>query len=48
MNWAHAVILGILLSVGAVVGDLIESTFKREVGVKDSGRFSRASVAFSI
>jgi phosphatidate cytidylyltransferase len=39
MNWAHAIILGVLLSVGAVVGDLIESTFKREAGVKDSGRF---------
>jgi phosphatidate cytidylyltransferase len=39
MNWAHAAILGVLLSVGAVVGDLIESTFKREAGVKDSGRF---------
>jgi phosphatidate cytidylyltransferase len=39
MNPVHAVILGIVLSIGAVVGDLIESTFKREVGVKDSGRF---------
>jgi phosphatidate cytidylyltransferase len=35
---AHAVILGVLLSVAAVVGDLIESLFKREAGVKDSGR----------
>ena len=39
MNWAHAVILGVILSVAAVVGDLIESIFKREAGVKDSGRF---------
>ena len=38
MTWFHAVILGILLSVGAVIGDLIESLFKREAGVKDSGR----------
>jgi len=38
MNWKHAIILGVLLSVAAVVGDLIESIFKREAGVKDSGR----------
>jgi len=37
MNWVHAVILGVVLSVCAVVGDLIESLFKREAGVKDSG-----------
>ena len=36
---AHAVVLGSLLGLGAVVGDLIESIFKREAGVKDSGRF---------
>ncbi len=39
MNWKHAIILGIILSVSAVVGDLIESLFKREAGVKDSGHF---------
>jgi phosphatidate cytidylyltransferase len=39
MTWWHAVILGVLLSTAAVVGDLIESIFKRESGVKDSGRF---------
>jgi phosphatidate cytidylyltransferase len=39
MNWRHAVILGVVLSVCAVVGDLIESLFKREAGVKDSGGF---------
>lgn len=38
MTWVHAVILGLLLSTTAVVGDLIESLFKREAGVKDSGR----------
>jgi phosphatidate cytidylyltransferase len=35
----HAVILGFILAVAAVVGDLIESLFKREAGVKDSGGF---------
>jgi phosphatidate cytidylyltransferase len=39
MNWMHAVILGIVLSSTAVVGDLIESLFKREADVKDSGNF---------
>ena len=39
MNTVHAVILGSVLSVGAVVGDLIESLFKREAGLKDSGHF---------
>jgi phosphatidate cytidylyltransferase len=39
MKWFHAVILGVILSVCAVVGDLIESLFKREAGVKDSGHF---------
>jgi phosphatidate cytidylyltransferase len=38
MNLLHATILGIVLSVTAVIGDLIESLFKREAGVKDSGR----------
>src|ERR1017187_9544946 len=37
MNILHATILGIVLSVTAVIGDLIESLFKREAGVKDSG-----------
>lgn len=37
MTVVHAVILGVILSVCAVVGDLIESLFKREAGVKDSG-----------
>lgn len=38
MTLTHAVILGILLSTSAVVGDLIESLFKREAGLKDSGK----------
>jgi phosphatidate cytidylyltransferase len=39
MTPVHAVVLGVILSVSAVVGDLIESLFKREAGVKDSCRF---------
>lgn len=39
MNWKHAALLGVILGVCAVVGDLIESLFKREAGVKDSGRW---------
>jgi phosphatidate cytidylyltransferase len=38
MTFFHAIILGIILSCAAVVGDLIESIFKREAGLKDSGR----------
>jgi phosphatidate cytidylyltransferase len=37
MNLGHAVVLGIILSTTAVIGDLIESLFKRECGAKDSG-----------
>lgn len=37
MNSVHALVLGLLLGLSAVVGDLIESIFKREAGVKDSG-----------
>jgi phosphatidate cytidylyltransferase len=37
MNYLHATILGVVLGVTAVIGDLIESLFKREAGVKDSG-----------
>ena len=39
MRTFHAVVLGLLLGLAAVVGDLIESIFKREAGVKDSGKF---------
>ena len=39
MTLAHAVVLGPVLAVGAVLGDLVESVFKRDSGVKDSGAF---------
>jgi phosphatidate cytidylyltransferase len=39
MNPLHAIVLGVVLSSTAVIGDLIESLFKREAGVKDSGKF---------
>ena len=38
MNLTHAFVIGIVLSVGAVIGDMIESLFKREAGLKDSGK----------
>jgi phosphatidate cytidylyltransferase len=38
MNSFHAVMLGLVLGIAAAIGDLIESLFKREAGVKDSGR----------
>ena len=36
---AHALSLGVVLGVGSVFGDLVESLFKREAGMKDSGSF---------
>ena len=38
MTWVHAFLLGIILGSAAVLGDLIESLFKREASVKDSGK----------
>jgi phosphatidate cytidylyltransferase len=32
----HAVVIGLLLGVAAIIGDLAESLIKREAGVKDS------------
>jgi phosphatidate cytidylyltransferase len=37
LNWWQAVILGLLVSIFGQVGDLVESLFKRNAGVKDSG-----------
>ena len=39
MTPLHAAALGPLLGFGAVLGDLVESVFKRDSGVKDSGSF---------
>lgn len=36
---SHAIVLAVILGVGSVVGDLVESLMKREAGVKDSGKF---------
>jgi phosphatidate cytidylyltransferase len=37
LNVIHAVILGVIISIAAMVGDLGESIIKRSTGVKDSG-----------
>jgi len=37
-GWGHVIILGVILSVLAVIGDLAESVVKRSINAKDSGR----------
>jgi phosphatidate cytidylyltransferase len=37
-SYGQAIILGVLVSVSGQLGDLVESLFKRNMGVKDSGR----------
>ncbi|MCB9779024.1 MAG: phosphatidate cytidylyltransferase [Alphaproteobacteria bacterium] len=37
LGWHHVVLLGVVLDIVGVVGDLVESMFKRAFGVKDSG-----------
>jgi phosphatidate cytidylyltransferase len=39
MPLSHALILAGLLGVGSVTGDLVESLFKRQADMKDSGQF---------
>ncbi len=38
LNWGRAILLGLLVSVFGQIGDLVESLFKRNMGVKDSGK----------
>ena len=38
-GWSLALLFGLLTSVFGTLGDLMESLFKRSIGVKDSGRF---------
>jgi phosphatidate cytidylyltransferase len=35
--WWAGLILGVVVAVGATVGDLTESTIKRDLGIKDMG-----------
>src|SRR6266849_10606208 len=37
LTWTHATVLGVLLGLAAVLGDLAESIIKRSTDVKDSG-----------
>ena len=38
-GWTHVIVLGIVLPLFAVVGDLAESVVKRSLQIKDSGSF---------
>ncbi len=38
LHWGQAILLGLLVSIFGQLGDLVESLFKRNMGVKDSGR----------
>lgn len=38
ISWWVAGLIGVVFGAGAVTGDLVESVFKRQSGIKDSGR----------
>lgn len=38
ISWSGGILLGVVLGIGAMAGDLIESLFKRQSGIKDSGQ----------
>ncbi len=38
LNWGQVILLGLIVSIFGQLGDLVESLFKRNMGVKDSGR----------
>ena len=38
LAWSDVLVLGIILPIAAVIGDLAESVLKRSLGCKDSGR----------
>ena len=38
LNWGQAILLSLFVSIFGQLGDLLESLFKRKMGVKDSGR----------
>jgi phosphatidate cytidylyltransferase len=38
LSWTDISILSLILGVGAVIGDLVESVIKRSLGAKDSGK----------
>jgi len=40
-TWMDAVLLGVLLSVAGILGDLVESMLKRSADIKDSGTWIR-------
>ena len=37
LQWWQGAVLGLFTSIAAQVGDLVESAFKRDAGVKDAG-----------